>query len=245
MEMELTWPPDYNIRRSARARRVSLKICEYRGLEVVLPIGVDERFAHKLLEENKRWVIKKLIETGYHKNEINLNKIPELFKFKCINEEWRIEVDHVESNYVRVFPNSRDKKLLLQGPPDHTEFFQRLLKKWLVQKAKRHLIPMLNEISTEVNLPFNRVTVRAQKTRWGSCSSKKNINLNYKLLFMPPEYVRHIMLHELCHTVHLDHSQQFWSLLQSLDPNCDHHDAETRTFKTDVTKWLDYTRVSA
>lgn len=207
---------------------------------MVLPHGVDERFATKLLEENKRWVLKKLRECGYEKNKIQLQTVPTELDFKSIGECWEIEVEEIESNYVRVFPNSREKKILLQGPADHADIFRKLLIKWLIKKAKKHLVPLLYQISAEVDLPFNRATVRAQKTRWGSCSSKKNINLNYKLLFMTPEQVRHIMLHELCHTVHLNHSHKFWSLLQSLDENCDRHDCETRVFKTEVTRWLDW-----
>jgi hypothetical protein len=67
-------------------------------------------------------------------------------------------------------------------------------------------------------MSYGKVAVRGQKTRWASCSSKGNINLNYKLLFLPPEVVRYILNHELCHTLHHNHSKRFWSEVALVEP---------------------------
>jgi predicted metal-dependent hydrolase len=74
-------------------------------------------------------------------------------------------------------------------------------------------------VSIQTSLPYNRVSIRGQKTRWGSCSSDKNINLNYKLLFLEPEFVKYIIIHELCHTIHLNHSREFWQLVGDFYPD--------------------------
>lgn len=240
MQTEISWPPEYKIRRSKRARRVSLRICQYKGLEVVLPIGVSERVGHDLLETHRQWVINKLRNMAINPVErIDSGAIPTTLFLSAINENWTIETDFVDSNFIRIIPQSKRKVLTFQGPRTAVDVFRKLLIKWLCKKARKHFEPWMNKLSVESNLPFNRLSVRAQKTRWGSCSVKKNINLNYKLLFMPPEYARHIMLHELCHTVHLNHAKSFWALLQSLDENCAHNDVATRRFKTDVTTWLE------
>jgi predicted metal-dependent hydrolase len=65
------------------------------------------------------------------------------------------------------------------------------------------------------------LSIRSQKTRWGSCSIRGNISLNDQLLFMPAKTVEYLMIHELCHTRHLNHSTAFWSLVE-------HHCADYR-----------------
>ncbi len=68
---------------------------------------------------------------------------------------------------------------------------------------------------------FNAIKIRNQKTRWGSCSKKKNLNFNYKIVFLPPHLIDYIVVHELCHLGAFNHSQKFWNLVSKAMPN--HH----------------------
>ena len=92
------------------------------------------------------------------------------------------------------------------------------LKRWLSRQARSSLVPWLDDLSAKAGLSYNKVAVRGQKTRWASCSSKGNINLNFRLLFLPADVVRYILNHELCHTVHPNHSESFWLHVASLEP---------------------------
>ena len=85
--------------------------------------------------------------------------------------------------------------------------------------AKRKLTRRLNELSRLHGLTYNRVFIRNQKTRWGSCSAKNNISLNRKLLRLPPELIDYVILHELVHTREKNHGNLFWSELSKFVEN--------------------------
>ena len=83
-------------------------------------------------------------------------------------------------------------------------------------KAAVKIINRLNELATKHQLHYNRVFIRNQKTRWGSCSAKNNISLNIKLSLLPDEYLDYVLLHELVHTQIKNHSPKFWEALNEL-----------------------------
>lgn len=69
------------------------------------------------------------------------------------------------------------------------------------------------------NFTFNKIYIKNQKTRWGSCSNKQNINLNYKIIFLPQRHQDYIIVHEMCHLKEFNHSRKFWALVERALPN--------------------------
>jgi len=85
-------------------------------------------------------------------------------------------------------------------------------------RAGRLLAGRLNELARRHRFTYNRLTIRRQKTRWGSCSHQNNISLNARLIDLPPELIDYVLLHELLHTRIKNHSPHFWAELQKLLP---------------------------
>lgn len=87
------------------------------------------------------------------------------------------------------------------------------------QKILEKIVGRVRHYEKLMGLSCNKITVRDQKTRWGSCSSKGNLNLNYRLAYMPPEILDYVVVHELAHLRHMDHSREFWALVETYLPD--------------------------
>ena len=106
------------------------------------------------------------------------------------------------------------------------------------RRAKQQLPPWLQQTSEELGLAYSGVSIRGQRTRWGSCSAKGRINLNYALLFLEPDLVRYLFVHELCHTVHLNHSRRYWELVESKEPHYRYYEKGLKLASSQVPAWL-------
>lgn len=89
----------------------------------------------------------------------------------------------------------------------------------LAQKAREILLQKVRHYASVIGVDFNRITVRNQTTRWGSCSAKGNLNFNYLLMLTPPEVIDYVVVHELCHLKELNHSKRFWDEVRSILPD--------------------------
>jgi len=97
------------------------------------------------------------------------------------------------------------------------------------KEAARELVAeRLQHFNLHYQLSWNRVAIRNQRRCWGSCSSQKNLNFNYKILFLPPHLSDYIIVHELCHLLEMNHGQQFWDLVEQQIPDHQRHRAELR-----------------
>jgi predicted metal-dependent hydrolase len=97
--------------------------------------------------------------------------------------------------------------------------------------ARKVLCQRIGELAQLHNFRYNRISIRKQKTRWGSCSSKDNINLNMNLLHLPSELMDYILLHELVHTRVKNHSKDFWDELETVVPNAKQIDLKLKDYQ--------------
>lgn len=162
--------------------------------------------------------------------------LPEEINLPALEEHWTVRYRESSGQSVQARNNGKGI-LTVSGPIENKEAVKRALKRWLARQTRSSLVPWLDELSAQADLPYAAVAVRGQKTRWASCSSKGNINLNYKLLFLPPEVVRYILNHELCHTLHPNHSRRFWSEVARLEPGYKHLNHFARKGMEEVPEW--------
>ncbi len=229
--------PSYEFRRSKRAKRLQIRVLPTGRVEVVLPQGCSEKRGHALVRDRADWILRALKKAAGCAPEIN-PCFPAALNFPAINETWKITRE-VDNHPTRISLRESGDSLVISGATMQDNVCFGALKKWLAHKGKKDLIPWFDSVSCEVKLPYKKVSVRGQKTRWGSCSSQRSINLNYKLLFISPEQVRYLFIHELSHTRYMNHSQLFWSLVGKLEPDYRYLDKSlARAMREQVPGWL-------
>jgi hypothetical protein len=107
----------------------------------------------------------------------------------------------------------------------------------MMREAHAALGPWLARLAAASDLAYKRLQIRRQRTRWGSCSRAGTISLNACLLFQPPEVANYLLIHELAHTQHMNHSRRFWRLVESLEPRWRELDAALTRGWREVPAW--------
>lgn len=99
-----------------------------------------------------------------------------------------------------------------------TTEFAKALNTFLKKTAEKYLRPRTKQIATTMDQTYGTLTLREQKTRWGSCSSDGNLNFNWRLVHYEPAIIDYVIIHELAHRTHMNHSTAFWNLVKTYDP---------------------------
>ena len=224
------------LRRSARARRLRL-IVGGGGVTVVVPAGLDSlRKIRLLIEPHKAWILKnlermKLLSSSAQPRRQEVS-VPEHIVLRALEETWRVEISDSASQRTL----ARDGVVCL--PRDFCGGEARAaLRRWVLLRAREVLPRLLTELAAEHGFEVGRIAVKEMKSRWGSCSSKGNVNLNARLLFLTSGLVRHVLLHELCHLREMNHSRAFYESLRDVDPEADRHAAELKGAWRMVPPW--------
>jgi predicted metal-dependent hydrolase len=97
------------------------------------------------------------------------------------------------------------------------------LRFWMIDKAEELIKKRVAEYSELIGVNYNNIRIKDTKTRWGSCSSKSNLNFNYRIIMAPERVMDYIIVHELCHLKHMNHSKEFWNAVANYMPDYEKH----------------------
>ncbi len=209
-----------------RARRLRLKVRAPGQVELGVPPGCSQAKALAFLRQNDAWLARQLT--------LLLTPIspPEQLLLPAIDEQWRLNL-RPGATRNRV---SRSADTLTIA---YTEAgWEGPLRGWLAKRAAEHLPPWLDATSTRLDIPYSRLTIRGQRSRWGSCSAQGSISLNYKSLLLPKACVEYLLVHELCHRRHMDHSPRFWALVSHYLPDHLQRRRTLRLTERTLPRWL-------
>ena len=223
------------IRQSARAKRMSIKIFPQGKVEVVVPPRTPPAQVEQFVSMNRDW-LERMVKELQVPTQAELQALPERVALPAIGGEW--EVEYRPGQGQRNGATERAGVLRVRANPREFSTCHEVLRRWLARQGRRHLEPWLARLSGETGLVYRRTQIRAQRTRWGSYSSHGTISLNYCLLFLAPELVRYLLIHELCHTRRLDHSPRYWKLVARHEPDYQELDRRLGAAWRDVPPWV-------
>ena len=197
---------------------------------MVIPKRFPKKSVPELINRNARWIEQHLLKNKQPSSEPVL---PEEIQLAFDESHWPVIYDHQSavagSNQIVIIAGNGEDS-------DLDKVWQ--LRNWVRQKAWRLLPPLLEQLSQQTGLSYKKISIRSQKTRWGSCSSNGTISVNDQLLFLPRDTAAYLMIHELCHTQHMNHSASFWRLVEHHCADFRDHEGQLNQARSKIPDWF-------
>ena len=238
--------PEYTVKVSKRARSVSLQVLPLTGLLVTIPARFPRREIPALVEQNREWIEKHLARAEKQVDPEFLQWPPRVLRLRAVEKtlslvyhgspQQQVLRGDISGDVLNIYGHAAPGTARTAG--QDRQVLVKLLAELLKAEARVHFEPRLSALAARYGLSYKRLSIRGQRTLWGSYSSSGTLSLNYKLLFLPPEFSRYILLHELAHTRYLNHSADFWRFLCRMEPDARRLDAGLNEVGRLVPPWL-------
>lgn len=218
-------------RRSNRAKYLNISIKPFHGVRVSVPIGLSFSNAAAIVEGKKPWIRKHLYKVKSYESQKPI--IDE--KSKCLPRNYALHL--LTTDQQKISLRISEGKIIVSHPsvfnPESIEV-QSAIKKGIIEalrvEAKSFFPARVRLLSDRFGFEYQNLSIKNLKSRWGSCSGKNNINLNIHLMRLPDHLIDYVILHELVHTVHHNHSRKFWKLLNNVTGDAKRLDKELKNF---------------
>ena len=230
----------YTVRASSRARRVRLQVDARDGLVVIVPTAFQRSRVPDVVRAHSVWIERALARTAERRDRLLLSgedPLPKRVEMPGIGLAWDVDARPTNARGVRA--RAAGGLLVLTGAVADGDACRNAMRRAVFAAAREGLPRVLTGVEDETGWRAEQMTVRRQRSRWGSCSARHTLSLNASLAFLPGPLVRHVLVHELAHTRRLDHSPAFWALVERHDPEWRAHRAELRDAWRHVPAWAD------
>ena len=205
------------VRVSKRARRLSVRVYPGGRVEVVVPPGASPAMIQRFVGTHRQWIDRRVEDlSGHGARAADLR--PATIQLTAVDRQIAVHYQETSASVARLRTLSDADALLVTGPTRDERAVAEALRQWLMTVGHAALGARLSQLADECGFSYSRLQVRRQRTRWGSCSVGGTISLNVCLLFLEPAVVRYLMVHELSHTRHMNHSRRFWALVETHEP---------------------------
>jgi len=225
---------NWRVRVSDRARRMTIRVFAGGRVEIVVPRWARAAAIQSFVSEHREWTERKVAELSSRMPAASV--LPDRIELAATQES--IAVRYCGGSGRPRLKVVDAVTLEIRGETSNAALVRRCLQRWLLERARKALQPWLEQIASQTGLAFDSLQVRRQRTRWGSCSVRRTISLNCCLLFQRPEVVSYLLIHELSHTRHMNHSHRFWRLVATHSPEFRRLDRELVQGWQNVPLWV-------
>jgi predicted metal-dependent hydrolase len=194
--------------RSLRKKTISLQVMPDASITVTVPFFLPNSHVQQILKEKEEW-IKKHQQIMQTRNQAHSLSDKETYLY--LGKRYPLELRLKQKELVMV----SDK---LYVATSNKKYVRSYLTSWYRQQARKLITGRVERYANLAGLKYNVVKITEAQTRWGSCSSDKNLNFNWKLVMAPLEVIDYVVAHELAHLVELNHSRAFWETVRKMFP---------------------------
>lgn len=203
---------EYQVQRNSRSRNLRLRITAKAEVIVSAPPRASDRVINNFVCDHTDWILKHLAKMKARK----VTKSPD-------------ELTVFGKTYKRVIHEkdpSRSHPVFIQGDELHIQpvtqtaaSIQKAFETFLKTTAQKYIVPRTQQLAEVMGIDYTTLTLRDQKTRWGSCSSQGGLNFNWRLVQYPTKVIDYVIIHELAHRREMNHSHRFWAIVAKYDPD--------------------------
>ncbi len=212
-------PIKYTIRRSQRAKNTRIVVSAEK-IEVVSPSAVSEREIHAFVQLKQDWIISAVDKVKANQQSIK-KSAPEhytdgaLVPYKGNNVEIKIRTSSFNALQIEFKQHSFIVYLPIHiNESEKSEVIRLALINWMKQQVLKEVKEIIQRHTKTYQLYPRSITIKTQKSRWGSCGIHNDININWLLILAPIEVLEYVVVHELCHIKERNHSDKFWKLVE-------------------------------
>ncbi|TYQ15676.1 UNVERIFIED_CONTAM: hypothetical protein Cloal_2157 [Acetivibrio alkalicellulosi] len=212
----------YQLVRSKR-KTIGIQVDQKGHVKVSVPLNISDKQVKDILKKKSSWIFRKQEELKkIYKDIDDKRKLEDGQGIFFLGNEHFLKIQKVRDlSQSKVDLIGKDIIIYVDDNNDviDQDMVRFILKTWFVNKFKDIIKDRIEKYQYLIGVYPKKITIREQKTRWGSCSSKGNINLNWKLVMAPLEVLDYVIVHELCHMKEMNHSKNFWDIVRTVLPD--------------------------
>jgi len=210
----------YTIKRSSGARNARLEVRPESGLTVIIPRSFEAKKVPDLLDAKRNWILANISKCSGRQPIPAGRGLESGDTVPYLGHDLRIVG---QKGTTRGFGVRLEAGTLVVNLDKGRGSLGLALEAWYRMQAKKFMKGRADRLSADMGLGYRRLTIRAQKTRWGSCSPKGNLNFNWKLMMAPEPVIDYVVVHELAHLREMNHTRKFWELVGRYCPQWRQH----------------------
>lgn len=207
----------YNLSRSKR-KSVSIAVEKDQKIIVKAPIDFSAKEIQRLIEKKADWIVEKTERAGKMQKERPVHNYinGEVFYYRGKPLTLNLILNRDRN---RIMVKKQADTLLVVSSAAKSEEIKNAIVKWYRERAREIVEQKVSYFQKFIGKNIGDIRIKEQKSRWGSCSSKGNLNFNWKIIMAPDDIIDYLVVHELCHRLHMDHSKEFWESVERIIPD--------------------------
>ncbi len=220
----------YTLKRSRRSASISIRINSDESIVVSAPPLIPKILVDQFVKKQEDWITQQLKKV---QKKATVESTQHILLFgKQYNR--RSAANESEPTGFSILDQDLVYNNKLQETALTSVTYSKAVARFLRQTAELYLLPKSHELAKKMDVRFSKITLREQRSRWGSCSSHGSINFNWRLVHFAPAVIDYVIVHELAHLTHHNHSTKFWALVAKFAPNYKQAKKELERFSIPV-----------